>query len=50
VLPDTPNTREDLEWLTTQVKAAGGNAEVFVGGPTDRRSDDALVEEFGGKV
>ena len=46
VLPDTPNTREDLEWLTTQVKAAGGDAEVFVGGPADVWSDDALVEEF----
>ena len=46
VLPDTPNTREDLEWLTTQVRAAGGDAEVFVGGPTDTWSDDALIEEF----
>src|SRR5215210_7715412 len=46
VLPDTPNTREDLEWLTTQVKAAGGDAEVFISSPTDTWSDDALVEEF----
>ena len=46
LLPDTPTTREDLEWLTTQVKAAGGDAEVFVGGPADTWSDDALIEEF----
>jgi hypothetical protein len=46
VLPDTPNTREDFEWLTTEVKAAGGDAEVFVGGPADTWSDDVLVEEF----
>jgi hypothetical protein len=46
VLPDTPNTREDLEWLATQIKTAGGDAEVFVGGPTDTWSDDGLVEEF----
>ena len=46
VLPDTPSTREDLEWLTTEVKAAGGDAEVFVGGPADSWSDDTLVEEF----
>lgn len=46
VLPDTPNTREDFEWLATEVKAAGGEAEVFVGGPTDAWADDALVEEF----
>ena len=46
ILPDTPNTREDLEWLTTHVKASGGEAEVFVGAPADTWSDDALVEEF----
>jgi hypothetical protein len=46
VLPDTPNTREDFEWLTTQVRAAGGEAEVFVGSPADSWSDDELVEEF----
>ena len=46
VLPDTPSTREDFEWLTTEVKAAGGDAEVFVGGPADTWSDDTLVEEF----
>jgi hypothetical protein len=46
VLPDTPNTREDFEWLTTQVKAAGGDAEVFIGAAADTWSDDALIEEF----
>lgn len=28
-LPDTPDAREDLEWLKTEVKAAGGDATVF---------------------
>jgi hypothetical protein len=46
VLPDTPHTREDFEWLTTEVKAAGGDAEVFIGSPADTWSDDTLVEEF----
>jgi hypothetical protein len=46
VLPDTPATREDLEWLTAEVKAAGGEAEVFIGAPAHSWSDDALVEEF----
>jgi hypothetical protein len=46
VLPDTPNTREDFEWLIAQVKAAGGDAEVFIGGPAHTWSDDALVDEF----
>ena len=28
-LPDTPHTREDFEWLKTEVKASGGEASVF---------------------
>ena len=28
VLPDTPDAREDFEWLKTEVKAAGGDAIV----------------------
>ncbi len=45
-LPDTPDTREDLEWLKTEVKAAGGDASVFAADHVDAWSDDALVEEF----
>lgn len=45
-LPDTPNTREDFEWLKTEVKAAGGDASVFAADNVDSWSDDALVEEF----
>ena len=46
VLPDTPNAREDFEWLKTEVKAAGGDASVFAADSVDAWSDDALVEEF----
>lgn len=46
LLPDTPGTREDFEWLRTEVKAAGGDAEVFAGGPVDAWAHDALVEDF----
>lgn len=46
VLPDTPSTREDFEWLATEVKAAGGEAEVFVATTADGWANDALVEEF----
>jgi hypothetical protein len=46
VLPDTPNTREDFEWLKTEVKASGGDASVFAADHVDTWSDDALVEEF----
>jgi hypothetical protein len=45
-LPDTANTREDFEWLKTEVKASGGDASVFAAGHVDTWSDDALVEEF----
>lgn len=46
VLPDTPDAREDFEWLKTEVKGAGGDATVFAAGNVDAWSDDALVEEF----
>ena len=46
VLPDTPSTREDFEWLRTDVKAAGGDASVFAADNVDAWSDDALIEEF----
>jgi hypothetical protein len=45
-LPDTPDGREDFEWLKTEVKAAGGEATVFAADNVDAWSDDALVEEF----
>jgi hypothetical protein len=45
-LPDTPNTREDFEWLKAEVKASGGDASVFAADNVDAWSDDALVEEF----
>jgi hypothetical protein len=46
VLPDTPDTREDFEWLKTEVKAAGGEATVFAADHVDAWSDDGLIEEF----
>jgi hypothetical protein len=45
-LPDTPDAREDFEWLKTEVKAAGGDATVFAADNVDAWSDAALVEEF----
>ncbi len=46
VLPDTPNAREDFEWLKAEVKAMGGDASVFAADNVDAWSDDTLVEEF----
>ena len=45
-LPDTPDAREDFEWLKTEVKAAGGDASVFAADNVDEWADDALIEEF----
>jgi hypothetical protein len=45
-LPDTPDAREDFEWLKTEVKGAGGDASVFASDNVDAWSDDALVEGF----
>jgi hypothetical protein len=46
VLPDTPNTREDFEWLKAEVTGIGGEATVFASADLDVYSADALVEEF----
>lgn len=45
-LPDSPNAREDLEWLKTEIEAAGGQASVFVADTVDTWSNDGLVEQF----
>ena len=46
LLPDSPNAREDFEWLKTEIEAAGGQASVFAADTVDTWSNDALVEEF----
>jgi hypothetical protein len=46
VLPDTPGTREDVEWLKADVQSGGGDASVFAADNVDAWADDALVEEF----
>ncbi|HEY6361473.1 MAG TPA: chromate resistance protein ChrB domain-containing protein, partial [Vicinamibacterales bacterium] len=46
VLPDSPDAREDFEWLKTEIEGAGGQASVFSADTVDTWSHDALVEEF----
>jgi hypothetical protein len=46
VLPDSPNAREDFEWLKTEIAGSGGQAAVFAADMVDTWSNDALVEEF----
>jgi hypothetical protein len=46
VLPDSPSTREDFEWLKSEIEAAGGEASIFLAGTVDTWSSDELTEEF----
>ncbi len=46
VLPDTPNAREDFEWLRVDVNRVGGEASVFSSETLEPWEDDALIEEF----
>jgi hypothetical protein len=46
VLPDSPGTREDFEWLKSEIEAAGGEASVFAADTVDAWSNDALIERF----
>lgn len=45
-LPDSQNSREDFEWLRTEITAGGGDATVFVAETIDGWAHDALVDEF----
>jgi hypothetical protein len=46
VLPDTPDAREDFEWLKAEITGAGGEASVFAADTVDAWTDEALVQEF----
>ena len=46
VLPDTPGTREDFEWLKTEVTSAGGDATILAVVNVDSQADSELVEGF----
>jgi hypothetical protein len=46
VLPDSPDAREDFQWLKTEIESAGGQASVFAADSVDSWSDDALIREF----
>jgi hypothetical protein len=46
VLPDTPEAREDFEWLKAQAVSVGGEATILVAEHLDRWADDAVIEEF----
>jgi len=46
VLPNTPEAREDFEWMRAEIVGMGGQASVFEGSPSDPRMDAELVAGF----
>ena len=46
VLPDTPESREDFEWLKVEIEGAGGDAIVYSADHVDPAAETALVEQF----
>jgi hypothetical protein len=46
VLPNTVSSREDFEWLRTEIETARGQATVFTANAVDAWTDDSLVNEF----
>lgn len=46
VLPDSPESREDFEWLRVEIEGSGGEAVVFCANHLDADAEVALVEDF----
>jgi hypothetical protein len=46
VLPNTAETREDFEWLRTEIAGLGGTATVMATDVVGSPDDDELVEQF----
>jgi len=46
VLPDTPRTQEQFQWLAAEIAEMGGEAAVWKSQPALAGQDEALVEQF----
>ncbi|MEO5742130.1 MAG: chromate resistance protein ChrB domain-containing protein [Vicinamibacterales bacterium] len=46
VLPDTPVSREDFEWLKVEIEGAGGDAVVYSADHVDLAAETTLIEQF----
>src|SRR6187549_3689058 len=46
VLPDTPEAREDFEWLKVEIEGAGGEAVVYSADHVDAVAETTLIEQF----
>ena len=45
-LPDSPDAREDFEWLRVEIEGSGGEAVIFAAEHLGAEAEAALVEEF----
>ena len=45
-LPDSPQSREDFEWLRVEIEGSGGEAVIFSADHLHAEAEAALVEEF----
>ncbi len=46
ILPATPQTREDFEWLRTDIASLKGDASLFAASPLEREGAAELIAEF----
>lgn len=46
VLPQSSETREDLEWIRGEIVAEGGEASLFAADAVDDLTDDEVIEAF----
>ena len=46
VLPDTPESREDFEWLRVEIEGAGGEAIVYCADHVDPAAETDLIDRF----
>ena len=46
VLPDSPESREDFEWLRVEIEGSGGEAVILSAEHLGAEAEAALVEEF----
>lgn len=46
VLPDSPQAREDFEWMKAEITASHGEASVFAAATIDSLTDDDIVAAF----
>jgi len=50
VLPDTPRTAEQVQWLTAEIDEMGGNAYYWKANTISAEDDQSLVDQFNDQV